>query len=215
MGEAIFFPVEAPNISRSIHSRTAALVAQKVEKRRNMTMKFKKYWLRVLSGIRRYWFALLGAEIGPNVELESHIKIYRSRRRVSIGKNSVVRSWSVLNAWSGEIRIGEHCSVNSFVHISGNGGVYIGNNVLIATQCVLVSANHIYEDPDRLICEQGESRKAIRIGNDCWLGAGAKVLAGVEIGEGCVIGAGAVVTQDIPPYSVAVGVPARVIKSRR
>ena len=54
-----------------------------------------------------------------------------------------------------------------------------------------------------------------RIGADVWLGAGVTVLGGVTIGDGCVVGAGAVVTRDLPPYAIAVGVPARVTGSRR
>ncbi len=61
---------------------------------------------------------------------------------------------------------------------------------------------------------QGESRKGITIGSDVWIGAGAIILDNVKIGDGCVIGAGAVVTKSVPSYSVAVGVPAKVIKKR-
>ena len=98
--------------------------------------------------------------------------------------------------------------------MSGNGGIEIGNNVRIATQCVIVSANHNFSQVDIPIVKQGETKQKIVIGDDCWLGAGVKVLAGVHIGKGCVVGAGAVVVNDLEPYSVAVGVPARVIKKR-
>lgn len=137
------------------------------------------------------------------------------RGSISFGSNCSISPWVVLKDWGGYIRVGNNCSVNSFCHISGNGGVEIGNNVRIATQCVIISANHIYSDPEIPICEQGEKRAKIVIEEDCWLGAGVKVLAGVTIGKGSVIGAGAVVNKDIPPYSVAVGVPAVVVKKRK
>lgn len=91
----------------------------------------------------------------------------------------------------------------------------IGNSVLIATQCVLISANHNFSDISKPIAEQGETREKIVIEDNVWLGASVKILAGVRIGEGSVIDAGAVVTKDIPPYSIAVGVPAKVIGYRK
>ncbi|MBW4484852.1 MAG: hypothetical protein KME14_20135 [Tildeniella torsiva UHER 1998/13D] len=61
----------------------------------------------------------------------------------------------------------------------------------------------------------GSSEKGITIEDKCWIGSGAKILDGVTIGYGSAVGAGAVVTKDIPPYSVAVGVPAKVLENRR
>lgn len=79
---------------------------------------------------------------------------------------------------------------------------------------VFIPANHRFSDISRPIMEQGLICKGIVVGSDVWIGTGAKVLDGVEIGDGAVIGAGSVVTRDIPPYSVAVGVPAKVISYR-
>lgn len=137
-----------------------------------------------------------------------------SEGKIEIGKNCVISPWVVLREWGGYIKIGDNCSINSFCHISGNGGVEIGNDVRIATQCVIISANHNFGATDIPITFQGETAEKIVIEDDCWLGAGVKVLAGVKIGKGSVIGAGSVVNKDIPPYSVAIGVPAKVIKSR-
>lgn len=177
-------------------------------------MKLKQGFIAGISLIRRLILGLLGCKIGKNSIIERNVQVYKSHNRITVGKNCILRRWCVLNAWSGEIHIGDNCSINSFVHISGNGGVYIGNNVLIATQCVIVSANHNYQSPDTLIRKQGETRSPIVIEDDCWLGAGVKVLAGVKIGQGSVIGAGSVVTKDVPPYSVVVGVPGKIIKKR-
>lgn len=146
--------------------------------------------------------------------IDGHIEIKRNGE-VFIGGKTIIKRWVVLRPYGGSIKIGENCSINSFCHISGNGGVTIGNNVLIATHCVIVSANHAFEDPAILIRQQGETAKPIVIEDDCWLGAGVTVLSGVTIHTGAVIGAGAVVTHDIPAYSVAVGVPARVIRNRQ
>jgi len=151
--------------------------------------------------------------IGRKAVIEGKIEI-NSNGKVEIGEGTIIRRWVCLKPWGGSIKIGENCTINSFCHISGNGGVVIGDNVLIATQCVIVSANHNFNDPELLIREQSETRKGITIEENCWLGAGVKVLDGVTIGYGSVIGAGSVVTKDVPPNSICIGVPAKVIKSR-
>ena len=152
--------------------------------------------------------------VGKNTYFLGKAEI-QSNGNIHIGNDCKISPWVVFREWEGYIKIGNYCSINSFCHISGNGGVEIGNNVRIATQCVIISANHNFSDITIPIAQQGETRKKIIIEDDCWLGAGVKVLAGVTIGKGCVIGAGSVVTKDIPEYSVAVGVPAKVIKSRK
>lgn len=95
--------------------------------------------------------------------------------------------------------------------IRAGGGVSIGKRVLIAGHCVLSSVGH----PISLPRHGQVDSSPIIVGNDVWFGAGAIVVPGVTIGEGSVIGAGAVVVNDVPPFSVAVGVPARVVKSVR
>jgi acetyltransferase-like isoleucine patch superfamily enzyme len=98
--------------------------------------------------------------------------------------------------------------INSFTHIFGAGGVHIGARTLISACCSITSLTHeeVVANRSRLIESQ------VTIEEDCWLGTGAIVLPGVRIGRGSIIGAGAVVTKDIPPMSVAIGVPARVVR---
>jgi acetyltransferase-like isoleucine patch superfamily enzyme len=76
------------------------------------------------------------------------------------------------------------------------------------------SENHNFSDLTINIKDQGVKRQAVNIGNNCWLGAGSTILAGVVIGNGCVIAAGSVVTKSIPENSIVAGVPAKIIKSR-
>ena len=97
--------------------------------------------------------------------------------------------------------------------------IEIGDDVLIGPNCVLAAPLHpmkaserSYKPDENGVLRHLEYSRPITIGHDCWLGANVTVCAGVTIGEGSVIGAGAVVTRDIPPYSFAAGVPARVIK---
>ena len=93
-------------------------------------------------------------------------------------------------------------------------GVTIGNDVRIAAHCMMVSANHRFADPDMPIRKQGLDFGPITIEDDVWIGSRVNILAGVTVGRGSVIGAGAVVTKDVPPMSVMVGVPARKIGER-
>jgi acetyltransferase-like isoleucine patch superfamily enzyme len=133
---------------------------------------------------------------------------------IEIGADTWLFYHCMLSTSGGWIKMGNNCTVNSFAVLYGHGGLEIGNGVRISAHVVIVPMNHIYKNPAIPIWMQGETRNGIKIEDDVWIGAGAKVLDGVKIGKGSVIGAGAVVTRDIPPYSVAVGVPAKVIKKR-
>ncbi|MEH1823553.1 MAG: acyltransferase [Nostoc sp.] len=112
------------------------------------------------------------------------------------------------------IQIDEDTFIAPNVCIEGPGNVKIGKHCLIAAHSGIYANNHNFADPIEPIKYQGVTRKGIVIEDDCWLGHGVTVLDGVTIGKGSVIGAGAVVNRDIPPFSVAVGIPARVIKNR-
>ncbi|WP_320164472.1 acyltransferase [uncultured Trichococcus sp.] len=133
---------------------------------------------------------------------------------ISIGKNTSISNWVCMMPYGGFIRIGDNCSINSFCHINGNGGTTIGNNVRIAAGCVIIPANHKFEDPYVPITFQGETQKGVIVCDDVWIGAGVTILDGVKIGKGSVIGAGSVVNRPIPAMSVAVGVPAKIVKKR-
>lgn len=109
------------------------------------------------------------------------------------------------------ITIGDNFFANYNVQLLDPNKIEIGDNVLIAPNVIVCTAGHPLDPKLR---DQGlEYAKPIRIGDSVWIGAGAIILPGVTIGAGAVIGAGAIVNRDIPPNSVAVGNPARVIKT--
>lgn len=154
--------------------------------------------------------------LGDNVVVEMGVKLWvdTDDAYIEIGSDSYLSSYCVLNTFDGWITLGSNCTVNSYAILYGHGGLKIGNDVRIAPQAMIMPMNHIYDDPHMPIWRQGIHAQGIIIEDDVWIGAGAIVLDGVTIGKGTIIGAGAVVTEDIPSYSVAVGVPAKVIKKR-
>jgi acetyltransferase-like isoleucine patch superfamily enzyme len=113
------------------------------------------------------------------------------------------------------LQVGKNSKWNRGTWINAMGGVQIGSNVIIGPYCIIQTGNHRFDDISKPIRLQGYVKNPVRIDDDCWLGASVIVLPGVTIGKGSVIGAGSIVTKDIPPYSVAVGNPAQVIRSRK
>ena len=111
------------------------------------------------------------------------------------------------------VRIGAGSFLNQGVMLASEQLVEIGEHCMLANGCFVSDANHRFDDPQKPITWQGfQSKGPTRIGDNCWLGANVVVTSGVSIGERCVIGANSVVTHDIEPFSIAAGLPARVIK---
>lgn len=133
---------------------------------------------------------------------------------IEIGPQCELNQGVELNPWGGHIKMGEHVFLGPYVVIYGHGGVEIGEQTLIAAHSCVFSSNHMVPDRGRLIRNEPDILLPVKIGRDVWLGAGVKVLGGVTIGDGCVVGAGSVVTKDLPPYSISVGIPAKVVKMR-
>jgi acetyltransferase-like isoleucine patch superfamily enzyme len=132
-----------------------------------------------------------------------------------------IGAWTLLepNVWitapdDARVRIGFGCFLNQGVMIASQHLVEIGDHCMLANGCFVSDTSHRYRDPDMPVPWQGfESKGPTRIGANCWLGTNVVVTSGVTIGERCVIGANAVVTEDIPPWSIAAGAPARVVRA--
>ena len=133
---------------------------------------------------------------------------------ISIGEKTELLYGVLLMTYGGNITIGKNCSINPYTVLYGHGNLTIGDNVLIAGHCLIIPANHIFEDIHRPINSQGETRKGIIIEDNVWIGAGCRVLDGVTIGTGAIVAAGAVVNKSVSPNTVVGGIPAKLIKCR-
>ncbi len=166
-------------------------------------------------------YVACGARISRNVRLGRRVSIARGVELVAsasgpivIGDDSFIHRDALLHTYGGSITVGRRVGINAYCIVYGAGGVVVGDDCLIAAFTVIVASSHIFTRRDVPIQTQGITHKGVTIGSDVWLGTRVTVLDGVSIGDGAVIGAGAVVTRDIPPFTIAAGVPARVIRAR-
>jgi len=166
-------------------------------------------WGRYLAARHR------GVELAADCRIHPEARINPRGGILRIGARSTVAPRAVIQ---GQVSIGEDSSVQVDTVLVGygeKGSITIGNGVRIAPQVMMIAANHGFANPDVPIHQQGMEPAPIIIEDDVWVAGKVMITAGVRIGCGCVIGAGAVVTKDLPPWSIAVGVPARVVRSRR
>ena len=157
-----------------------------------------------------------GGSIGPGTRIYERVKIFTSSTSpVRVGKDCVVQQGAVLAAsGAGRLILGDHVYLGEYVILSSRGSIEIGDHTILAAHTFVVDFDHAFEDPNRLIHEQGYKIRPVVIGKDVWIGAGCKILKGIRVGQGSVIGAGSVVTCDIPPYTVWAGIPARMVRAR-
>lgn len=147
----------------------------------------------------------------------------RGKKYIDWGKNLTTGRYCRFEAFSqsGEVVLsfGNNVQINDFVHITAMGGVKIGNDVLIAGKVYISDCTHgsykgdIYDSfPMQIPKERAYSVKNVIIEDCVWVGESVSILPGSIIGKGSIIGANSIVNSVLPPYSIAVGIPAKVIK---
>jgi acetyltransferase-like isoleucine patch superfamily enzyme len=159
--------------------------------------------------------------LGRGVYLDQGVYLHGCPQGIELGDDTCVMHNTEMHVFNFRdlphafIRVGRGTFIGESVVIRGQGGVTIGEHVLIAPQVKILAVNHNYADVTRPIMVQGISGEGIVIEDGAWIGAGATLLDGVRVGKGAVVGANAVVTKDIPSHTVAVGIPAKVVKDLR
>ena len=112
------------------------------------------------------------------------------------------------------ISIGDRSSIGEKAYLSGP--IYLGNDVMMGREVVMMTRNHCFSRTDIPMDQQGyQTVKAIRIGNDVWIGARVMILPGITVGDGAILAAGSVVTKDVREFAIVGGNPAKIIKMRK
>jgi acetyltransferase-like isoleucine patch superfamily enzyme len=138
----------------------------------------------------------------------------RSNRGIEIGDGVFLGRGTILSCKDGDILLGDHTNLGFHCEIFSGSTVSVGHHGLFAAQAYLVGGGHEFEAADAAVIDQPRTSRGIALGDNVWLGTGAKVLDGVRVGSDVVVGANAVVNADLPDGAIAAGVPARVLRRR-
>ena len=180
----------------------------------NQLRKHLKFTL--LHKIRQFMLRRRINNLGENVFIEKNVKILRFPKNVQIGNQVVLKEGARICSCNqnAKINIGENTTFGYHSFLFSSESIEIGNNCLIAPFVYIVDSDHNIEK-GKLINEQPNSTAPVKIGNDVWIGTGAKILKGVSIENGAVIAAGAIVRSDVKAYEIHGGIPSKKISDRK
>ena len=180
----------------------------------NQLRKHLKFTL--LHKIRQFTLRRKIDTLGENVFIEKNVKILRFPKNVQIGNQVVLKEGARICSCNqdAKINIGENTTFGYHSFLFSSESIEIGNNCLIAPFVYIVDSDHNIEK-GKLINEQPNNTAPVKIGNDVWIGTGAKILKGVSIENGAVIAAGAIVRDDVKAYEIHGGIPAKKISDRK
>ncbi|MCI0515555.1 acyltransferase [candidate division KSB1 bacterium] len=157
-------------------------------------------------------------QIGDNVIIDDAVVLDAKGQEntgITLGNGVFLGRNTILNCKNGDIVLADNVNMGFNGHIFSASRVTVGKNALIAANCYLVGGTHKFDRLDVSPLEQPRESKGITLKENIWIGANVQVLDGVTIGRDCIIGTSAVINSEIPDYSIAVGIPAKVIKNRK
>ena len=134
---------------------------------------------------------------------------------IAIGDGVFIGRNTILSCKNGDIVIDDHANIGFNVEIFSASRVRLGKNTLVAAYTYLVGGDHLYDQLDTPVLYQGRTAQGIEVDDNVWLGAHVVVSDGSQVGRDAIIGAGAVVIGRVPPFHIAAGVPAKIIRDRR
>lgn len=149
--------------------------------------------------------------LGKRVEVE----VRPGYGRLILGRWVHIGDGTSLRCHEGTMRVGDKTVFGRNIVVNGYLDISIGAACIIADMVYLTDFDHVFSEVEIPIKDQGITKAPVRIGDDVWLGTKVTVVRGATVGSGSVVAAHAVVTRDLPPYSVAAGVPARVVRNRQ
>lgn len=155
--------------------------------------------------------------LGDDVSIDDNCTLFsRSERGITLGASVCLKHGVYLDTETAEgyIEVGARAYLGTGCCLHGHAGLEIGEDTLLAQNVTTTPFSHKFEDPAVPIIKQGGHMRKLTIGRDCYIGMCTCVLYSGDIGDGSVIGAGSVVVKPIPEFSVAVGVPARIMRKR-
>ncbi len=159
--------------------------------------------------------------VGRSVIIEDSVSLDALSRQgivlgdnVTIAKFTTIQCTGVVRSMGIGLRVGNNSAIGAYSFLGAQGGIIIGNDVIMGPRVSFHAENHRYEELAVPIRLQGETRKGIIVEDNCWIGAGAIILDGVHIGSGAIVAAGSVVTKNVPAFAIVAGSPARIIKQR-
>ena len=166
------------------------------------------YWRLKTQFFYKFFFKYIGKKTTITEPM-----FLKNIHRISLGKNVFIRSFARLEVVDyGEIIIEDNVSIEQSFTITATGKLVIGKNTIISFNVMITDVDHDYQEVDKHILKQKYIKKITKIGENCFIGSGAKIQAGTVLGKQCIVGTNAVVRGKFPDYCVIVGTPAKIIK---